>query len=339
MMRLYTSSITGITKIIIALCCLTFISCDRLHEDLEPCVSGARLRFIYEYNMEFANSFPKQVDCLTLLIFDGDGHYVQTRTASRPETSDEDWRMLIDLPAGKYRMIAYGGLDCSDASFSFTSDPAETLLEDIEVKLNPAPVSTDEGHALHHLFYGSLDIEIPEPGNDTTYTDGTVYMMKDTNDIRIILGNENGIPTDAADFDFRLISDNTLMNYKNFLLPTAPTTYWPWVQGNAEIGLLDSEEPAIVAFAEISTSRLVKGNPTTLLITRKSDGYEVVRVPLINILMLYKGERYASMPAQEFLDRESRWNITFFLTADGLWLRTKIVVNDWTVRYNYITEM
>ena len=63
-----------------------------------------------------------------------------------------------------------------------------------------------------------------------------------------------------------------------------------------------------------------------------------MRIPLINLLMLYKGERYSSMPAQEFLDRENRWNITFFLTGDGVWLRTRIVVNDWIVRINNISE-
>lgn len=337
-MRPFKASITGLAAMLITLLCIPAASCDRLHEDLQPCPTGARLRFVYDYNMEFANAFPSQVDCLTLLIYDNAGNYLRTHTAARPQTADEDWRMTIDLPAGKYRMLAYGGMDCAEASFSFTSDPETTPMQDLQVRLNSDLLTYPEGHALHHLFYGALDLEIPQPGAGTTYTDATVYMMKDTNDIRILLANENGTPTDAADFEFSITSDNTLMNYRNAIIPVAGTTYSLWAQGNAEMGVLDSDEPATVAYAELSISRLVKGNPTTLLITRKSDGVEVVRIPLINLLMLYKGERYSSMPAQEFLDRENRWNITFFLTGDGVWLRTRIVVNDWIVRINNISE-
>ena len=40
------------------------------------------------------------------------------------------------------------------------------------------------------------------------------------------------------------------------------------------------------------------------------------------------------MGAQEFLDRESRWAITFFLQGDGTWMNAYIKVNDWIVRIN-----
>lgn len=49
---------------------LNLASCDSFNEQLEPCPQGARLRFVYDYNMEFANAFPSQVDCLTLLVYD-----------------------------------------------------------------------------------------------------------------------------------------------------------------------------------------------------------------------------------------------------------------------------
>lgn len=43
------------------------VSCDNIiYDRLEPCPNGVRLRFVYDYNMEFANSFHKKVDCVTL---------------------------------------------------------------------------------------------------------------------------------------------------------------------------------------------------------------------------------------------------------------------------------
>ncbi|MDE5849103.1 MAG: FimB/Mfa2 family fimbrial subunit [Muribaculaceae bacterium] len=313
---------------------LNFTSCDRLHENLQPCPQGVRLRFVYDYNMEFANAFPSQVDCLTLLIYDQAGRYVGTRTAFPPETADENWRMTIDLPAGKYHFEAYGGISCDKSSFDFLTTPAQTTLTELQVALNPSFLTSPEGKALHHLYWGDLEIEVPEFGDGTDYTEDTLYMKKDTNDIRVLLANLNNTPINEEDFEFRLITDNTLLDYKNDIVQTEETTYWPWSHGNLSAGVLPNGQEATFAYAEISTSRLVKGNPTTLLITRKKDGKEVVKVPLINILLLYKSDRYPDMQPQEFLDRESRWNVTFLITGDDVWMRATIVVNDWIVRYN-----
>ena len=130
------------------------------------------------------------------------------------------------------------------------------------------------------------------------------------------------------------------MNYENDIVTTTPSTYWPWIKGNSEVGLTEDGEQATVAWAELSTGRFVMGNPTTLLITKKSDGTELVRLPLLNILLLYKSERpeLSSSTPQNYLDRESRWNMTFFLTDNGRWINTKIVINDWIVRINNIGD-
>lgn len=320
---------------------LSVASCNAIYEDLDPCPQGVRLRFVETENLDEGNIFYTQVDCLTLFIYDSEGNYLQTRKAYAPEIKDENWRMDIDLSAGQYKLLAYGGMDCEESSFSFTSDPATIALQDVMVRLDPEYLSENIDKPLHYLFYGLMDLEIPQSGDGSDYVEATLHMMKDTNDIRILLANENGLPTDEADFDINIITDNTLMNYMNDLVPTSPATYWPWSKGNSEVGLTEDEEPATIAYAELSIPRLVYENPTTLLITRKSDGKEVVRIPLINILMLFKSDRpqYSNWTAQQFLDRESRWVLTFFLTADGRWLDTKIVVNDWIVRINNINDL
>ena len=74
--------------------------------------------------MEYANAFPKKVDCLTLLIYDDKGNYVDTRTVTGPELGDEAYRMRLDLASGNYRFVAYGGMACDMSSFSFVQTPA-----------------------------------------------------------------------------------------------------------------------------------------------------------------------------------------------------------------------
>ena len=44
--------------------CVAFSSCERIYDDLAPCPHGVSLRFVYDYNMEYANAFPSNVDVL-----------------------------------------------------------------------------------------------------------------------------------------------------------------------------------------------------------------------------------------------------------------------------------
>ena len=59
----------------------------------------------------------------------------------------------------------------------------------------------------------------------------------------------------------------------------------------------------------------------------------MIDFPLKRYLLLLRGERY-KMGDQEYLDRESRWTLFFFLRSNDIWLNTRIVVNDWVVRIN-----
>lgn len=315
---------------------LSFCSCDGLYEDLQPCPQGVRLRFVYDYNMEFANAFPSQVDCLTLLIYDKDGNYVKTETATKTQTSDEDWRMTVDLPAGEYTLLAYGGMDCADASFLFNSNPSQILMQSLEVYLPRDLITEPVGTDLHSLFYGRQSVVVPVIGNDTDYVEETVYMMKDTNDIRVLLANENGLPIDSEDFVFSITDNNTRFNYLNDVISTQNVIYRPWAKDNAQFGTLPDGEPSTVAWAEWSVPRLMEHSDAVLTVTSKEDGSKVLSIPLVDILLLVKSEHYKTMESQEFLDRESRWNLTFFLTNQGIWTEVSIIINDWIVRINNI---
>ncbi|MDE6801980.1 MAG: FimB/Mfa2 family fimbrial subunit, partial [Muribaculaceae bacterium] len=177
-------------------------SCDLIYTDLEPCTQGVELRFIYDYNMEFANAFPAQVDCLTLLVYDGAGKYLATHTVTdRSLLSDEDWRMQLRLDPGEYRFIAYGGMACENASFEFTSPSRaiSALLSDLEVAMKPGLLGGQDGKPLHNLFYGQGTMTIAK--TDTDYRRTTIYMIKDTNTLRVLLANADGTSLASDDFD------------------------------------------------------------------------------------------------------------------------------------------
>ncbi|MDE6400218.1 MAG: FimB/Mfa2 family fimbrial subunit, partial [Muribaculaceae bacterium] len=244
--------------------------------------------------------------------------------------------MEVDLAPGDYDVLAYGGMECHDSSFSFVTSPESTKYEDVMVRLDSRNLSRPNGVSLHPLFYGRASVTVEDPSENLGYKEATVSMIKDTNNLRVILQQIDGEPLDNSQFDFVVTDDNTLFAYDNNLLPQPEVEYWPWARGNASPGELPDGSASSVVYAELSFPRLVTSNSPRLLITRKSDGMKVIDIPLNNYLLLLKSELFASMPSQEFLDRESRWSLLFFLDRSNVWIKTQIVINDWVVRINDI---
>ena len=332
--RHFKTAFTGLVMTAVAASALT--SCDAIYDDMDPCPEGAELRFVYDYNMEFANAFPSQVKCLTVLVYDDKGHYVTTITETSDVMADEDWRMKIDLPAGSYRFIAYGGMACDQASFQFAPTPGVNVgMTDVNVDMKPGLLTSPYSKQLHHLFYGALDLDIE--AETPTYTTGTVRMMKDTNNLRIVLQNNNGKALKADDFTFRLTDANTSFDWQNNLIATPSVTYCPWVTGESFTGITEAGDDWTTAYAEFSTSRLVENSDARLTITRVSDGREVFSVPLIRFLLMLKSQEFDYMGPQEFLDRESTWNMIFFLDNSEGWIKAQIMINGWIVRINDIS--
>lgn len=332
------------------------MACDSvIYDDLQEC--GVQIRFVYDYNMEYANSLPAKVDCLTVLVYDADGQYVGRYTAGRADLSDENYRLRLSLSPGKYHLVAYGGMECSDATFEFTGEPKNTLMTDQQVRMTT--VSNAESTArLHDHFHGMLDFEVPLQDAETAVREYKVEMLKNTNNIRIILQHLNGQPLKASDFNFEIEDDNVLFAHNNRLVSTSPMTYRPWVSGEEQVGLNPDGSTTQVAYAELSTSRLVwRGNrpadgmmrapvgthggessvaSPTLRISNADSGTVVAEIPLINYLALAQSQAQSGMSPQEFMDRISDWNLTFFLDEKGMWIQTYIKVNDWVVRINHV---
>ena len=309
------------------------VSCDNIiYDRLEPCPNGVRLRFVYDYNMEFANSFHKKVDCIVLYVYDEQGNYVTTCTETTDVLANEDYRMILDLEKGDYRLVAYGGLVCDNHSFSLVDVPGRSVstYTDLSVRMDEEMC----GKHLHDLYYGALDVKV----QGDQYVESSLHLMKNTNNIRIVLQQLNGDPVKQEDFSFFITDDNTLFAYDNMLIPNGTVTYTPWSQGQAStgstVGDAGEEQEVVVAFAELSTSRLMTQNSSRLIIKRNDTGDDIVNIPMNKYLLLLKSMQYADMGSQEFLDRESDWSLVFFLDTKHAWINTHIIINDWIVRFN-----
>ena len=337
-----------------------FTSCELVREDLPECyVPIVEVRFIYDYNMEFANAFHNQVDCLSAYFFDEEGYLVAAETVTDTQIlRDENYRMHPELPEGSYHVVAYGGMACENASFYHVRKmDIGTHISDIHVRLDryvTEDESPDQMRRLHNHFYGAADFTVVA----TEDTFATVPMKRNTNTIQIALQNDNGGEIDCNDFIFEITDDNNDFDSENKLLESGKITYRPYNTENRSTGVDESQKEWYAALAQFNTSRLVLRNSqhkpyntnTTLYIRKKEDGSTLVELPLINYMLMFKNDSGATvdnyygtdgiyyMDDQEFLDRENSWHFVFFL-KDNLWLKSHIIINDWEVRMNEVTPM
>lgn len=349
---------------------LGFSSCDSVFDEEQECLHGIALRFVYDYHMERdANAFAGNVDCITVFVFDSNGNYVTQFEETTEVLRNESYRMNIPLENGKYQLMVYGGTACDNTCFSLTpnwksAEGKNAKKDDILVTLpRTEGVSNKQLHNLDQrtggLFYGTLDVELTDNDYNTTYREETVYLMNDVNNIQIIL-QELDYPysVDYKDFDYQIIDDNFVLDSKNEVVHVATEDYQPqyapYAMQNRITGAAknidsngarleeDEEKPVQVACAEFSTSRLFLDHlPTARLrVTVKgelnSDGTPrtVIDIPLIEYLMLIRGFGDSWIKGdQEFLDRQSRWTLMFFL-QHGVWISARVSVNEWVVRIN-----
>ena len=349
---------------------LGFSSCDSVFDEEQECLHGIALRFVYDYHMERdANAFAGNVDCITVFVFDSNGNYVTQFEETTEVLRNESYRMNIPLENGKYQLMVYGGTACDNTCFSLTpnwksAEGKNAKKDDILVTLpRTEGVSNKQLHNLDQrtggLFYGTLDVELTDNDYNTTYREETVYLMNDVNNIQIIL-QELDYPysVDYKDFDYQIIDDNFVLDSKNEVVHVATEDYQPQyapyamqkritgaaknIDSNGARLEEDEEKPVQVACAEFSTSRLFLDHlPTARLrVTVKgeqnSDGTPrtVIDIPLIEYLMLIRGFGDSWIKGdQEFLDRQSRWTLMFFL-QHGVWISTRVSVNEWVVRIN-----
>lgn len=315
--------------ILIALGC---ISCESIYSDQEDCPRGVSLRFVYDYNMEYANSFPAKVDCVSVYVFDEEGNYLTTYTESGAVLKDESYRMHIELGEGNYTFIVYGGLACNNKSFfipDFQTRAEATHFDDLYVELNHDNFTSNK--ALHDLYFGRLDVYLVKDD----YQEETVYLIKDTNNIRVMLQQMDGEEITEDQFVFEITDDNSYLDNANNVVSKGLVHYTPWAEGHSVVGSWDNHETNVnVVHAEMSTSRITTGTEPRLHVWHVEKEELIIDIPLKEYLLLLKSDLYSDMGAQEYLDRESEWSLIFFLDSGLRWVNTRVVINDWVVRIN-----
>ena len=320
---------TLIRTLALVLACSAAAACSGfIFEDEGDCSVTYRVKFRYDMNMKYADAFPHEVSAVTLYVLDGDGSIVWEKSESGAALAAEDYSMTVDVPAGKYDLLAWCDAD-EYGSWKFNTSASE--LSELGCSLNTK--TADDGSAytdsrIDDLYYGSLsDVDFTA---DEGVVTATVPLVKDTNQFKVILQHLSGDAVDSEKFSFSISADNGSMDCTNSLTGNANVEYRAWAVSDGSAGT-KSEGSFNLALAELTTGRLVKGRSLRLDVRVKSSGATVLSVPLVDYALLVKGHYNSALDDQEYLDRQDEYNMIFFLDEDDRWVNSYIYINSWKV--------
>lgn len=317
-------------------------SCDSiLGEENADCSVDYRVKFKYDYNMKYANAFAHEVKSVTLYAFDEEGKFVYQRTEQGDMLAEDDYTMPVEVEPGDYHLISWAGLEGENSFAVPVLTEGESTIDELTCKMNRIGGRAADGSAivnedLKPLWHGEV-IKQSFTSRAATRQIVTVPLVKNTNNIRIVLQHLSGEAVNSDKFEFNITDENGLMNYDNKLLEDETLTYYAWHKsdGVAELNPQNGTRAATtnvgVALAELTVGRLVVENKPVLTITNKETGEKVLAIPLIDYLVLVKGNYNRNMSDQEYLDRQDEYSMTFFLDENDNWASSAIYINSWRV--------
>lgn len=312
--------------------------CGWVHQGISECPVQLRVKFVYDYNMKFADAFRAEVTSVNLWVFDADSGALVWKGAAAGEalTDEADFEMEVPVEAGRYDFIAWCGLADNSAFQLATYDPSSP--GQLSVALQTAQsgtllVSDAELPGLYHGMVTDFDFKPAQSKDAIEYV--TVSLTKDTNAVRVLLQNLDGRELKPEDFSVTITDANSNLGWNNAVLAGPTVTYEPWATSFGSVGSQESASKAIDTVAslltELSMSRLIAGQECWLTVTRNTDGVEIIHIPLIEYLLLIKGH-YGQMTDQQYLDRQDDYTLMFILDRTNNWyVSGGIYINSWVV--------
>ncbi|MDE7343370.1 MAG: FimB/Mfa2 family fimbrial subunit [Muribaculaceae bacterium] len=316
-------------------------SCSMVTDDPVACPARLSVRFVYDYNIKFADAFQHEVKSVNVWAFGSDGSLAWSGSASGDALAESDFKIDTPLDEGSYEFVAWCGLEGNEDFELATYTPASR--EELEMALRTLPGDVSRSHlaGLYHGYTGVVDYEV-DPYRPSFKT-VSIPLMKDTKDIRVMLQHLDGSEIDNRDFTCTITTADAGLGWDNALLPSPMVTYSPWeVRYGVTTAPGTTERPdeadgsrTITTVAsllfDMSTSRLSTSRPATLTIHRNWDDRDIIRINLIDYLLLVKGH-YGEMGDQEYLDRQDDYSIVFFIDKNSNWnVAGGIFINNWAV--------
>lgn len=321
-----------ITPLLAAVALFTLASCERIKDDYENC--GVWLTFIFDHNMEYADTFEESVGRVDVMVFDAAGKYVRTDSADTDELDGRRRMWLTDLPFGTYTVLTAG--DHTDEHFEFKG----ATLDEAVIALKAASASSD----FPHLYFGPpVEVEYVADMRECE-----VHLIRQSNrfDITLVTADvdvPDGTEAGAIDAMHTVeieTPESGSYDKLNQPLLLQQTLYHPHSLSSS----LDYVEnaPTMVTSAKINTMRLLEeeSDGYRIVVRDIASGEELLGQDLLPLLADRKPDFRPDgsvLPLAEYLDREGEWKIDITYGPGDLpdpaggFVALMIRVNGWIV--------
>lgn len=348
----YMKIITTVFSVALLASC-SMMSDDR--SDCPDCRNPLHVTLCYNYNTMRADMFHDHVEQATVYLVNPQTNAVidfQTaaNTASAKPLREKSFGFNFEgLAPGNYRLYATG-CSAADATVELTTPAAGELISKLRFTI-PADAEGNVSAERLDTVWNTLqpvDIVIPERES----TEATIPLMRLTNDLNVMIFRRD-TPTENGHemYEVHVTDENPAIDYDN--QPTAERigspmmTYRPFAAWTTET-FTDNADGTTGELAErnahydLTLSRLVSHSDarrnTRLIITSRTDSYEIVNIDLCYYLALARNayETY-NYSTQEYLDREYDYRLDFGFERKGdhdtwKYMTISIDVLSWSLR-------
>ena len=238
--------------------------------------------------------------------------------------------MSVNIAPGKYRMVAWCGLDENDQNNAFYLNEGDTRAGYAECSVKRSgqtgqPIHTEKYEGLYHGIVREVEI-----GYHPNAQIIPMELTKDNNDIAVWVQHTSKTFSEG-DYEVVYTDANGTMRFEdNAMASDTPLEYHPYATSllatDTEYNGDKMKTGALVA--HISTSRLMEAHKDDAKIeVRTKDGQTVFSIPFIKYVLELQT---FTQNGQYYLDCEDTYNCSFYLTGEsGTWMPAQIIINNW----------
>ena len=289
-----------------------------------------------------ADVFASTVNTVHLFVYDAESGELVSEHIEKAEnlnsaaelkmgSGTDKCYLPLNLDPGKYRMVAWCGLDEDDTNNAFylTDGSTRGKYAECRVKLSDAtghPVNSAKYDALYHGIVKEAEVSVSNDGTQVI----PVELTKNNNDIAVWVQHTT---TTFSEGEYEVVytdANGTLKFEDNSVPAENHLEYHPhttsMLTSSTEYNGSSVEAGALVA--HLSTSRLMEAHQNNARIeVRNKEGETVFSIPFIKYLLQMQT---FTNDGQYYLDCEDTFNCSFYLTGEnGAWIPARIIINNW----------
>jgi hypothetical protein len=301
--------------------------CVTIDDNLDDCYSLAELKMEYTRNLAEVDRFAAQVNTVDLFVFSAsDSTFVATKRFTPADWGATNTIGLAWLPKEDFIIVACGNM--TEGDFACTGYEGGLTNLDVRFVCDDTTGTVSSEH--DHFFYGMAKVK------STDMTAKTVELIKDTNDVNIVIKDLSNIVANggsSAAPDTKVTADNGTINFDN----TIALDDTRLMQYISLYPLGAPGEPDVYR-STTRVGRLFDNDGSQVVIRSSDDGIgQILKTDDLTEVVIEAMQndpnfsKYHNDP-NEYLDRCDNFTLTYEMKIErGVVVTALISVNDWNV--------